>query len=283
MSMKTILSMGGGMESTATFGLTLFDPAFKSLRPTALVFADLGAEWPETYEHLKFVEGVCVQEGIEFIRLVPEVHRGKKLFGENRVYSRLYDYLMDVKAVPGKAPNGKRLCTELFKIETIEDYLTGRFPGEPLTMLIGFGADEKGRIARGENQVPGWTNRFLLDEAGMCRCASIRYLRSIGWPVPRRSGCTFCPFAKKPDFQVQREVYPDAWQATVALERNNRRFADPKAPFYMVSKSHPIDEWVDTKTPRRERRCSWCQEEYDLALHLFGDTPLYAKYKEMSA
>lgn len=269
------------MESGATTGLTLFDPRFKAMRPDLLVFADLGAEWPETYEFLRFIEGVCKTEGIEFVRLTPEVHRGKKLFGANRTYTRLYDYLMDVKAVPGKAPNGKRLCTELFKIETIVGYLTERFGDEALTMLIGFGADEKNRIARGENTVPGWTNRFLLDEAGMCRCASIRYLRSIGWPVPRRSGCTFCPFSKKPDFQVQREVYPETFQKTVALERNNRRFNDPEAPFYMVSEAHSVDEWVDTKTPRRKHVCVWCKEEYDQALHLFGDTALYAQYKKL--
>lgn len=280
---KVVLSMGGGMESTATLGLALFDERFKAVRPDLVVFSNLGAEWQETTAHLQFIKGVCEKEGIEYVELIPEVFRGKKLFGENREYHQLLDYLMDVKAVPGKAPNGKRLCTELFKVKTIQDYLKDRFPGQELLVLIGFGSDEKNRIARGENTVPGWTNRFLLDEADMCRCKSIEYLRKIGWPVPRRSGCTFCPFAKKMDFQVQSEVYPEEWQKTVALERNNRRFNDPEKPFYMVAANKPVDEWILTKDQNRERLCKGCGKEIDLALHVFGDTPLYRVYQEMKA
>ena len=280
---RVILSMGGGMESTATLGLTLHDPRFKELRPDMVLFSDLGNEWDETYSHLEFVKKICQEEGIEYVRLVPEVHRGKRLFGENRTYTRLLDYLMDVKAVPGKAPNGKRLCTELFKVETIQDYLKERFENEDLVVLIGFGSDEKSRIKRGENTVPGWTNRFILDEADMCRCKSIEYLRKIGWPVPRRSGCTFCPFAKKMDFQVQAAVYPKQWETTVALERNNRRFNDPEKPFFMVAANKPVDEWIETKDQKRERICKGCGAEVDMALHVFGDTPLFAKYKAMKA
>ena len=277
---RVVLSMGGGMESTGTFGLTLYDPRFADLRPDIVVFANLGNEWAETYQHLEFIKSICEREGIEYVELTPKVLRGKKLFGENREYNQLLPYLMDVKAVPGKAPNGKRLCTELFKVKTIQEYLKQRFPGEDLTVLIGFGSDERNRIARGENTVPGWTNRFVLDEAEMCRCRVIEYLREIGWPVPRRSGCTFCPFSKKMDFQIQREVYPEAWEKTVALERNNRRFNDPVKPFLMVA-SKPVDEWVDTKTPKRKHVCKWCQQAIDQALHMFGDTPLYAKYQEL--
>lgn len=189
---RVIQSMGGGMESTATLRLTLNDPRFTAFRPDLVLMADLGSEWPETYAHMEWLKALCAREGIEFHTLVPEVHRGKKLFGENRTYRTLYSYQWDVKAVPGKAPGGMRLCTDLFKVRPITEYLKERYPGEELTILIGFGADEKNRIERGENQVPGWTNRFLLDEAGMCRCMSIEYMRAGGWPVPRRSGCTFC-------------------------------------------------------------------------------------------
>jgi len=280
---KVILSMGGGMESTSTLGLTLYDPRFQALRPDLVLFSDLGNEWKETYAHLEFVKGICQREGIEYAVITPEVHRGKKLFGENRQYTKLIDYLMDVKAVPGKAPNGKRLCTELFKVETIQDYLKERFEGQDLVVLIGFGSDEKSRIKRGENTVPGWTNRFLLDEADMCRCKSIEYMRSLGWPVPRRSGCTFCPFAKKMDFQVQAEVYPEDWKLTVALERNNRRFNDPEKPFFMVAANKPVDEWILTKDQKRERLCKGCGAEVDLALHVFGDTPLFKAYQDLKA
>lgn len=274
---RVVLSMGGGMESTATLGLTLKDDRFRALRPDAVIFSDLGSEWPETYEHLGFVENACGAAGIEYIRLVPEVLRGKRIFGENRTYTRLIDWLTDIKKIPSKSQGRYRLCTELFKIKAIGDHLKGRFPGEELVVLIGFGNDEKNRIERGENQVPGWTNRFPLDEAGMCRCKAITYLRSIGWPVPRRSGCTFCPFSKKLDFQVQAEVYPAIFAQTVALERNGSGFAKG---FHLNAGSKPVDEWINTKSPKRERVCKGCGAEVDVALHTFGDTHLYARYQE---
>lgn len=278
--MKTVLSMGGGMESTGVLALTILDARFAALRPSLVAFVDLGSEWAETYEHLRFVEDVCRREGIEYVRIAPEVLRGKRTFGQNRKYTKLYDYQWDMRAVPGKAPNGKRLCTDLFKVRPITGFLQERFPGEELTVLIGFGADEKPRIARGENQVDGWTNRFPLDEAGLCRCRTIEYLRSVGWPVPRRSGCTFCPFAKKIDFQVQAKAYPEEFARTVALERNNRRFSDPERPIYLKSETKPVDEWIMTPDVRRRRTCVACGREIDEALHTFGDSPLYRVYKE---
>lgn len=268
------------MESKTMLGLILHDPKYSALRPDHVVFSDLGSEWPETYAELDLIEGVCRSNGIEYARIVPEVFRGKKVFGENRRYEKLYDYLWDMKVIPGKAPNGKRLCTELFKVKAIEAHVKARFPGEEVIMLIGFGADEGSRIARGENQVEGWTNRFPLQEAGLCRCRSIEYLRSIGWTVPRRSGCTYCPFSKKLDFQVQADVYPEAWKATVALEANNRRFDDPEKPFRIAGK-RAVDEWIQTPTQRRRKVCVTCGRDIDMALHTFGDTPLYARYKEI--
>lgn len=274
---RVVLSMGGGMESTATLALTLLDTRFQALRPDRVVFSDLGSEWPETYAHLGFISEVCRKEGVIYDRIVPEVFRGKKVFGENRRYTRLVDYLTDMKVIPGKSPSGKRLCTDLFKVRAISEHLKETHPGEDLVVLIGFGSDEKNRIERGENQVPGWTNRFPLDEAGMCRCKAITYLRSVGWPVPRRSGCTFCCFSKKLDFQVQAEVYPETFAETVALERNGRGFG---RGFYLNAGTKPVDEWIGTKDVKRERLCKGCGAEVDLALHTFGDTPLYGRYLE---
>lgn len=91
-----------------------------------------------------------------------------------------------------------------------------------------------------------------------------------------------CPFSKKIDFQVQAEVYPDEFARTVALERNNRRFSDPESPIYLKSETKPVDQWIAAPDVNRRRVCVWCKEEIDLALHTFGDTPLYARYKEMA-
>ena len=279
---RVILSCGGGMESTATLALTLYDDRFKSIRPEVVLFCDLGHEWSETYTQIEFIKAICAKEGIQFVTITPEVHRGKRKFGEQRTWTDIYTFHVDYQVVPGISQKGRRLCTELFKIAPIQKYLKERYPGEELTILIGFGSDEKNRIKRGENTVPGWTNRFPLDEADMCRCKSIEYMRSIDWPVPRRSGCTFCPFSKRMDIEVQREVYPAAFQKTLALEQANRRYNDPVSPFYLFG-DKPVEKWLASRRVKRVRKCKGCGKVVDLSLHVFGDTDLRQKFAEMRA
>lgn len=279
---RVILSCGGGMESTATLALTLYDKRFKDLRPEIVLFCDLGHEWPQTYTQIEFLKQICAKEGIEFVTITPEVMRGKRKFGEQRLWTDIYKFHMDYEVVPGISGKGKRLCTELFKVAPIQKYLKERFPGEELTILIGFGSDEKNRIQRGENTVPGWTNRFPLDEANMCRCKSIEYMRSIDWLVPRRSGCTFCPFSKRMDIEIQREVYPDAFQKTLALEKNNRRYNDQVSPIYLFAKKR-IEDWLASKKVKRVKKCKGCGKEVDMTEHVFGDTDLRQKFIEMRA
>ena len=277
---RVILSCGGGMESTATLALTLYDERFKSARPDMVLFCDLGHEWPETYTQIEFLKQVCAKENIEFVTITPSVVRGQRKFGEARTWTDIYEFHMDYQVVPGISQKGRRLCTELFKVAPIQRYLKERYPGEELTILIGFGSDEKNRIQRGENTVPGWTNRFPLDEADMCRCKSIEYMRSIGWPVPRRSGCTACPFSKRMDIEVQREVYPEAFQQPLAFEQANRRYNDPVNPFYLFG-DKKIEDWLASRQAKRTRKCKGCGKEIDMTLHVFGDTELRQRYAEM--
>lgn len=92
-----------------------------------------------------------------------------------------------------------------------------------------------------------------------------------------------CPFAKKLDFQVQAEAYPEIFAETAALERNNRRFLDPEKPIYLNAGTKSVEDWIRTADVKRRRTCKGCGKEIDLALHTFGDTLLYAKYREIMA
>lgn len=108
-----VLSLGGGLGSWWT-GLMLFlspDPYLRELRRrlALIIHADLGAEWPETYDHLHNVQ-------IPFFRQfgydVTIIYAGNTA-RDGRVYEDITSYYMAQEAIPTKA---KRSCTPRWKI-----------------------------------------------------------------------------------------------------------------------------------------------------------------------
>src|SRR4029077_5689353 len=94
---------------------------------------------------------------------------------------------------------------------------------------VGFEAGEEARASYDPNTgrrralKPGQArrhNRFPLIERGMCRCRAEALVRRLGYPVPRKSACTFCPYATRGDWQTFAREIPHHFERTVALEAN---------------------------------------------------------------
>lgn len=65
----TVLSFGGGQDSTAILIRLALDPEFRArYAPGRLLAAmsDTGNEHPETYSHIEWARGFCESHGIEF-------------------------------------------------------------------------------------------------------------------------------------------------------------------------------------------------------------------------
>lgn len=244
--MRRVLSYGGGTDSFAM----LLRALQLDMRPDAVVFVDVGdpekvdpAEWPGTYRHIaEHLVPLLARERIAF-----EVVDGDRY--PVRDARSLFAWLKARKQIPVAGPN--RICTAIAKVERFERWVVERYPGEEVETWIGFEAGEEKRAAKDPNAGKaqknlmhhsklGWgfwrkmdrkrgvpahfepwfkrSNLFPMIGWGLCRCRSEELIRAAGYPVPRKSACTFCPYATKGDFQTLARELPQTFAQIVELE-----------------------------------------------------------------
>lgn len=219
-----VLFYGGGLDSFAM----LLDAAVRDELPDVCVFADVAdpehedpGEWPGTYRHIReVVMPLCDQLGVAFITLDTDAY-------PVRDSRSLFAWLEERGQIPVAGPD--RLCTTIAKVERCERWLDDNYGDLDVETWVGFEAGEEARAASDPNAgrkrtpAPGRArrhNRFPLMERRICRCRAETLVRRLGYPVPRKSACTFCPYATRGDWQRFARELPDHFARTVALEAN---------------------------------------------------------------
>jgi len=198
------LSFGGGVNSVALYILLEREGVeFEA------VFADHGADWPETYEYVAWMNN----NGYPVTVL--KTHRDGL---------SLYDYYWQHRMIPTRM---MRHCTDHFKIKPLLAYYE-----QPYTEYLGFDAGEAHRaerIRRSNVEAP-------LVERGIDRDGCLDIIRDAGWPMPRKSGCYLCPFARVSQCEELGQRHPDLLEKAIALERRclERLAEKGKPPFYLV-------------------------------------------------
>jgi len=156
--MKRILSFGGGLQTTALAIMV----AKGELEVDEVVFADTGAEKPETYWYMeKYIKPIVG------LTILPSENGGLKAYCERY---RIIPSVID------------KWCTRIYKVERLELQANGA------KMLVGFSMNE---IERSKN--PRLIDReFPLIERRMTDkdCQSI--ISDFGYPLPLKSSCYFC-------------------------------------------------------------------------------------------
>jgi hypothetical protein len=254
--------MGGGLDS---FAMLLVQIAAGE-PPDLAIFADVTdperrdpGEWPGTYRHLReVVMPLCDEHGIEFEWLDTWRYpiRGRR---------SLYRYFRDQRLMPGRT---SRLCTSAAKVERVTDRLIERFPDRPVEVLIGFEAGEEVRASRDPHAVGvvgagGWrVNRFPLIERRLCRCRCEELVRALGYPVPRKSACVFCPYSTRGDFQTLERELPDEFELTEEMEDNCRTTKAGKTLRYGYDKGDgsdpPLRLWIAKPYRPAVIKCAVC-------------------------
>jgi hypothetical protein len=127
------------------------------------------------------------------------------------------------------ADSGGRLwrkCTPDYKIvpirRKIRELLGLTTHGTPrglrVEQWIGFSLDDLGRTFCSD--VRWITNTFpLILPLRMRRRQCVAWLQAHGYPVPRKSSCTFCPYHSNAAWRDMRDNRPDEWVETVAFEQ----------------------------------------------------------------
>lgn len=225
--MKTFVNMGLGVNSTAILSLvklgklTFENPYF--------VFADVGAEKPETYEYLKYLQEVSPVK----------VHIVKAKEKEGS----LYDYCKKKKILPQRF---MRWCTHRWKRNPLEKFRKSKLKeNEDFKIIIGIAYDEKERATR-------WMNDphsvFPLIDLQMDRKDCIKVILEAGWEVPVKSGCWFCPFAPLDEFANLKKNNPKLYNELLEMEK------------VCLKKCKKVKGWFNDKYPLDDllkRKRSW--------------------------
>ncbi len=272
--MKKVLAFGGGADSFTELLLAIF---MRKELPDFVTFADVAdpdhedpGEWPSTYRHIReVVIPLCKAHGIPFVTLDTKSY-------PVRDARSLFAWLEARNQIPVSGP--KRICTIIAKVERFEAWLDRTFPDQDVEVWVGFEAGEESRAKNDPNAgkkrkpKPGQArrhNRFNLIEHRFCRCRCEAYIRSLGYEVPRKSACIFCPYASKGEWQkVEREL-PRHFARIVKLEAS--KMAVPTAKGFRLSimgfkknkkkgtyRAPPLPEWVQGPYRLRQESCEVC-------------------------
>ena len=241
MDLKVYLSHGGGVNSWALY-LWLMEQGDKPGVDFEAVFVDHGTDWPETYEYMDMM----IKRGYPVTVIKPDYGKANSI----------YDYCLKYRLFPSRRP-GWRWCTANFKIETLLTYYQ-----KPCVELIGFDADEAGRIK-------SITIRDLVDTqfpliySGLGRQDCIDIIERHGLPIPSKSGCYICPFQGRGQWIELREKHPELFCKARRLEEltNERRAAQGKEPAYY--REIPLEALIQVKDGAGRRAIGGQTEMFD--------------------
>lgn len=213
---KRVLSFGGGVQTTAMAILVVQG----RIACDEVVFADTGAEKPETYWYMvEYTKPLFESIGIPFITVKQE--------------PQLYEYCIEHKIIPSVH---WRWCSDKAKQRPITKYLN-----KDDKRLIGFSTDEVERATNKEKEYP------LLD-LGISYADCEKIIISYGWPMPARSSCYFCPFQPYLEWNWLKREHPELIQKCLELEElyYNRRNDYPHLRHtYGLFGGKPLWKWVE--------------------------------------
>lgn len=247
---STILSFGGGLDSTTLIAIDRNrDRVAKLLRidrqriddvfPAVdhIVFSDTGAEHRWTYEHIAQIDGVTtVQKDGESIA----------------------DWCERLGIVP-LMPGASHICSLKFKGEVMAKWAREQGITAP-TWIIGIEADEGARVKRFQ-KAPDDAATYLypLVELGLTRDRCELLLIALGWAVPNKSSCTFCPFKSEEELRDMFENDPEAWAQCERIEAAFEAASAAKHQAW-IDAGQPLSNGKRPRAPKGMwRKNSWAE------------------------
>lgn len=226
---RHIVAVSGGKDSAAL--AVYMKQRFPEL-PVEYVFCDTECELPETYEYIEKMEDLLGKR-ITRLTAIYENQAAKK----NR---NPFEFWLN-EQYGGFLPNPRsRWCTRVLKIEPYE-----RFIGDTQAFsYIGIRADEDrdGYIAKKPPKIsdrPNIIPVYPFREDGLGILEIRRVLEESGLGLPEyykwrtRSGCYFCFYQQRGEWQRLKEEHPDLFE---------------KAKSYERVEGDKLFSWVDGKT-----------------------------------
>lgn len=215
-----VVSYGAGVDSTAM----LVAMHARGELPDAILFADTGAEKPETYAYLPIIGAWLASVGfpeVTTVRYAPKV----------ATYHTLGEKCLTNETLPSLA-YGRHSCALVFKVAPQEAWLRTWAPaveawraGLTVTKCIGYDAGPQdsrrcAKATRAQTNAPDarYSYRYPLQAWGIDRAGCEALILGAGLPLPVKSACYFCPASKKSEILWLRDTHPHLFGAALAIE-----------------------------------------------------------------
>jgi 3'-phosphoadenosine 5'-phosphosulfate sulfotransferase (PAPS reductase)/FAD synthetase len=241
----TVLSFGGGQDSTALFYLYLYNEEFrKKYAPGdfVMVMANTGNEYPETYAHVKEVKKLADQHGITFAFLEDYKYTTDSWKGGVLDKMRRNQVVFTVKL---------KSCTIGLKIEPIykwlDEYVCKNYPelnapkpcsdtdGKKalkmfakeygkINVMLGIAKGEEDRVGKSEDAGQKWFKESIkriypLIDMGIDRAGAQDIIAKSGHSVPPPSNCMVCPYQNDEEILLLSLKHPDMFKKWTDLEQ----------------------------------------------------------------
>jgi hypothetical protein len=197
-----VASYGAGTNSTAL----IIEWIERGLSLDAVVFADTGAEKPETYDFVRLFSAWLVSKGGPAIVTVRNDGKHGSLERECLTNKRL-----------PSATFGYSSCSEKYKLRPFRKWLKTSGLSD-VTVLLGFDAGETIRKARALKYSSGYDKIFPLIQWGWGRGKCVEVINRAGLPLPGKSACFFCPNTKPAEILRLFDRHPDLIERAIAIE-----------------------------------------------------------------
>jgi 3'-phosphoadenosine 5'-phosphosulfate sulfotransferase (PAPS reductase)/FAD synthetase len=238
----TVLSFGGGQDSTTLLYLLTEDPEFrKKYAPGDLVvtIADTANEHPATVEHIKEIEKYCKALAIPFFFLSGDKGYTSPTWSKGLIAFYEHNNAVGSKAFP-------KTCTDKLKITPIynwlEEYVHNRYNTQAfgrktalkeyaekygkINVIIGIAAGEEKRMSSNEDSKEAWmriaiNKIYPLVDIGWDRQRCQDYIiKELMLHCPPPSNCILCPFMSLQELLYLYLKYPEWYKKWVLLEYN---------------------------------------------------------------
>lgn len=233
----TILSFGGGQDSTCILYKIIHDETFRNkwiAGDLLVLMTDTGNEHPHTYLHITYIENLCKQNKIPFYFIRSQMGYHPRTWPSLQYQFSRNDTIMTVAF--------KKVCTDNLKIKPLYNFLDHyiaityfRYAEQnppkgkkyikkfvnlygSIRVLLGIAAGEEARIAKTskvkakrkqldlfkpyKKPSSGWMEKCILKQYPLVverldRKDCQEYMRSLNLPIPFPSNCMMCPYLTK--------------------------------------------------------------------------------------
>ena len=240
-----IISLGLGVQSTTMY---LMSSLGHIDRADYAVFADPGAEHPETYRLLRFLEKWMVRNS----NGIPIITKKKSLYDDllNQTNSTGQRFASIPAFTRSEHGHGmlRRQCTKEYKINVVVQAvreLYGLKPRKRMPMTefwLGITLDEIMRMK--DSQLPRVKNVYPLIDKRLRRSDCLKWLEEYGFPTPVKSACFFCPYQGDSQWKRLKQSHPSSWEKAVKIDRAIRDSSKKgvREPIYLHHSLMPLDE-----------------------------------------